>query len=125
MPMRYGYTLRLLDGDSKFFGPGVAHLLKLIEKEGSIRKAAQTMEMAYSKAWKMLTHAHEVLGFALVETKAGGVEGGGTLITNQGRAFLKKYEEFERGLREQADLLFEEYFGAEDSGERGTSRGKG
>lgn len=112
--MRYGYTLRLFEGDAKFFGPGVAHLLMLIEKEGSIRKAAQTMDMAYSKAWKMLTHAQEVLGFPLVETKAGGKEGGGTSITEQGRAFLNKYEEFARDLSKQADLLFARVFEAEN-----------
>lgn len=38
----------------KFFGPGRAELLELIDQEGSIAKAAKKMGMSYKKAWDMV-----------------------------------------------------------------------
>ena len=38
----------------KCFGPGICQLLEAVEELGSLRKASQSMDMAYSKAWKIL-----------------------------------------------------------------------
>ena len=40
--------------DEKCFGPGIAALLRRIEKFHSLRSAAASMGMAYSKAWTIL-----------------------------------------------------------------------
>ena len=40
--------------EEKCFGPGVAALLKSIEAHHSLRSAAASMSMAYSKAWRIL-----------------------------------------------------------------------
>ena len=40
--------------DQKCFGPGVAQLLKKVDELHSLRAAAMSMSMAYSKAWTVI-----------------------------------------------------------------------
>ena len=67
------------DNDEKFFGEGPCRLLHAIEQTGSLRAAAQSMQMAYTKALGLVRHAEQVLGFALTERKIGG-KGGGVVV---------------------------------------------
>ena len=62
------------DGE-KFFGEGPCRLLHAVEQTGSLRAAAQSMGMAYTKALKLVRHAEKALGFALTERTAGGGTG--------------------------------------------------
>lgn len=111
--MHYGYALRLYAGDEKFFGPGVAELLENVERHGSLREAAGSMKMAYSKAWRIIRRAETVLGFALLASKTGGAGGGGASLTAQGKDFLRRYRAFAAELDTQAQQLFEQFFAAE------------
>ena len=49
-PLHPVLSIRLFR-DEKCFGSGVAQLLHLVDEHHSLRAAAQTMGMAYSKAW--------------------------------------------------------------------------
>jgi molybdate transport system regulatory protein len=99
-----------LDNDGKAFGEGPYRLLKLIEKTGSINKAASEMEMSYRKAWKILKMVEEKLGFELIERKIGGVEGGGSQITEKGKEIMKNYGLFRDEIKAYMDKLFKKYF---------------
>lgn len=107
--LHYSLNLRL-SIDEKFFGPGVARLLTLIEEHGSIHMSAKQMGMAYSKALKILKKAEKNLGFPLLDSKIGGKGGGGTTLTSECRDFLKKYSYFEKECYALADKLFEKHF---------------
>lgn len=105
------YNLRLtITGEEKFFGPGIAKLLHLIDEYGSIRSAAMAMDMSYSKAWKILRRADKELGYPMLESKNGGDGGGKSSLTPEGRAFLNNYDNMERELAETADKLLKKYF---------------
>lgn len=78
----------------KFFGEGPARLLQGIEETGSVRAAAMAMDMAYSKALRIMKHAESVLGFPLTARSAGGKAGGGSRLTPEGKAWLEKYEAY-------------------------------
>ena len=52
--------------ETKCFGPGVAELLRHVREAHSLRGAAMTMGMAYSKAWTITKHAQAALGFPLL-----------------------------------------------------------
>lgn len=106
----YKYILRLYEDDIKFFGPGVAALLERIPDAGSLRAAAASMNMAYSKAWKIMHRAEEMLGFPLLESHIGGAGGGGAAVTERAQIFLACYREFETRLHQTADRLFAEIF---------------
>ena len=45
-------TVRIFT-DRKCFGPGVAELLRRVRELHSLRAAAMSMNMAYSKAWRL------------------------------------------------------------------------
>ncbi len=83
--MQPNIRVTLFDEDGeRFFGEGPCRLLHAIEQTGSLRAAAQSMQMAYTKALGLVRHAEQVLGFALTERKIGGKGGGGSLYSRFG-----------------------------------------
>lgn len=99
-----------LDNDGKAFGEGPFRLLKLIEKTGSMNKAAAEMKISYRKAWKILKMVEEKLGFELIERKIGGLDGGGSQITEKGKKIMKNYELFREDVKTSLERLFNKYF---------------
>lgn len=82
------------DNGEKFFGNGPAQLLHEIENTGSLRAAAISMNMAYTKALKILKQAEHSLGFSLTIRSAGGKDGGGSQLTPKGKEWLTRYESY-------------------------------
>lgn len=107
--LRYGVSIRLY-GENKAFGPGIACLLRRIEETGSLQGAAASMNMAYSKAWKILKETEGEWGIALTNRETGGRSGGGSTLTEEAKEILGKYEAFVREAERQMDLLFEREF---------------
>ena len=97
--------------DRKCFGPGVAMLLRRVEIHHSLRAAAASMEMAYSKAWTIVKNAEDCLGFKLLNSSTGGKHGGGASLTEQGERLLAAYDEYCLRLNGCAAELFAEQFG--------------
>lgn len=95
---------------TKCFGPGIAMLLERVETLHSLRSAAMDMDMAYSKAWTILRNAERGLGFKLLHSKTGGKNGGGAVLTEEGRAMLSAYRAYEAALKEQGEALFRQHF---------------
>ena len=54
--MMYNLSCRLFT-DAKCFGPGVAQLLHAVQELHSLRAAALSMDMAYSKAWTIIKNS--------------------------------------------------------------------
>lgn len=102
-------TIRIF-GEEKCFGPGVAILLHRIEELHSLRAAAQSIGMAYSKAWTILKNAQQSLGFKLLDSTTGGKHGGGARLTPEGEKLLDAYDRYCAALRTQAAELFTEAF---------------
>ncbi len=98
------------DAGEKFFGEGPCRLLKGIQRTGSLRAAALEMEMAYTKATRILKRAEETLGFPLTERTIGGKGGGGSRLTPEAAAFVEKYERFRDGCYAANKELFRQVF---------------
>jgi molybdate transport system regulatory protein len=77
-------------------GPGKARLLEEIARTGSISAAARAMEMSYRRAWLLVDDLKSVFGEPLVETAAGGAQGGGAALTRRGREVLAAYRSLEK-----------------------------
>ncbi|MFI3312713.1 MAG: LysR family transcriptional regulator [Eubacteriales bacterium] len=86
-------TARLFTA-SKCFGPGIAELLQKVEEFHSLRKAAASMGMAYSKAWTLVKTCEEHLGEKLLDYTTGGKNGGGARVTDFGTALLTAYSAY-------------------------------
>jgi molybdate transport system regulatory protein len=92
------------------FGSGKKCLLEAIEKYGSINKAAKESNMSFRTAWSCLNAMEERLGMKLIERQTGGKDGGGTILTKNAKAILKKYRDMERGLQKIVDDRFQKIF---------------
>ena len=98
------------ENGEKFFGEGPCRLLEKVEQTGSLRCAAASMEMAYSKALKLVKQAEEALGFPLTQRSVGGKDGGGSTLTPEGREFLHKYEAYRDACVQANRELYANYF---------------
>ena len=82
-----------LETDEGFvFGPGVYSLLRKVEESGTLKEAAQSLDMSYRYAWGLVKKAEGKLGQPLLHTHKGGrAGGGGTELTEIGQQFLEDF----------------------------------
>jgi molybdate transport system regulatory protein len=76
------------------FGDGKWRLLRAIDDEGSLSAASEKLQISYRKAWGDLKKAEDTLGISLVKKKRGGLSGGRTTLTSQGKKWVKAYTRF-------------------------------
>ena len=98
------------DNGTKFFGEGPLRLLRSVEKTGSLRAAAIEMEMAYSKASKLLKQAEANLGFSLTTRSTGGKDGGGSVLTPEGKQWLRQYEAYREACIKANQAIYRQFF---------------
>ena len=103
-------TVRIFT-DRKCFGPGVAELLRRVRELHSLRAAAMSMNMAYSKAWTIVKSSERILGVQLLHTSVGGRSGGGAQLTEEAVLLLEAYTAFCADLHAAGDALFAQHFG--------------
>lgn len=94
----------------RIFGEGPCRLLKGIESSGSLRAAALEMNMAYSKALRILKRAEQAFGMPLTTRAIGGRDGGGSRLTPEGKELLEKYEIYRKRCAEANLAIFRELF---------------
>jgi len=99
------------DNNEKFFGEGPYRLLRGVEKSGSLRSTAMEMGMSYTKALKLITTAEKEMGFKFTTRVIGGKSGGGSCITEEGKAWLDRYEQFRDACLKENERLYREYYG--------------
>lgn len=82
-----------LETDDGFvFGPGVYSLLKKVDETGTLKEAAESLDMSYRYAWGLVKKAEGTLGQPLLHTHKGGrAGGGGTELTEIGQQFLEDF----------------------------------
>ncbi len=82
-----------LEGEKGIFlGEGRIQLLKAIETEGSLSKAAKSLNMSYKKAWNLIDAINKSSIKPIVTKSTGGNGGGGTLVTDYGKLKIKQFE---------------------------------
>ena len=94
----------------KFFGEGPCRLLRAVEKTASLRAAAASMDMAYTKALKLMKNAEAALGFPLTMRAAGGKDGGGSILTPEGKEWLDRYEAYRDACVQSNRSLYKQFF---------------
>jgi len=107
--MKVGYKV-WIDNDGKAFGEGPYQVLKSVEETGSLHQAAMQLNMSYRKAWLMIQEMEKRLGFPLLERKVGGMSGGGSHITPEGKKFMKSYEGFRQDVKNVIEDTFKKHF---------------
>lgn len=79
-----------------YLGRGRIQLLQEIDRLGSIAKAAESMEMSYKKAWKLIKSMNEASPSPLLEKKIGGAGGGGSELTDEGKRVIELFNQLEK-----------------------------
>ena len=104
-------TVRLYSDDNqRCFGPGIATLLERVREHRSLRAAALSMEMAYSKAWRIIRTAEDVFGCKLLDSTIGGQHGGGAVLTPEAERLLGVYRAYQADVEAYARGRFDEAF---------------
>lgn len=88
------------DEGEKFYGPGPNELIKRIQEEGSLSKAAGQMNMSYKKAWNLVQRLNSNSKEAWVILKKGGQYGGGAEITPHAIIAVQEYEKLQQKISE-------------------------
>ena len=104
-------TVRLYSDDNqRCFGPGIATLLHQVEACRSLRSAAASMGMAYSKAWRIIRTAESVFGCKLLSSTIGGSHGGGAVLTEEAAALLAADDRYCADVEAYSQAKFHEIF---------------
>lgn len=91
------------------FGGGRVALLLAIAETGSIRQAANKLNMSYRAAWGKIKATEERLGVVLLERHTGGSKSGAQL-TPEAKKLADLFRQFKSASVEAVDKLFIEYF---------------
>ncbi|CAM3354259.1 winged helix-turn-helix domain-containing protein [Zobellia roscoffensis] len=94
-------------GNNVLVGEGRVRLLKEIEAQGSLSKAAKNIGMSYKKAWTLVDAVNKSAKEAVVTTSVGGQKGGGTVITPYGKGLIEAFERINKKCWEFLDQEFE------------------
>lgn len=86
-----------LETDEGFvLGPGVYSILKRVRETGTLKEAAESLDMSYRFAWGLVKKAEGKLGTPLLITHKGGrAGGGGTGLTEAGLQIIEDYTKIE------------------------------
>jgi len=87
--------MRVTVGDIIAIGPGKIALLQALDETGSITAAAKSLDMSYRRAWLLIDELNRALKTPAVATAAGGAKGGGSALTESGRALITLYRQIE------------------------------
>lgn len=77
-------------------GDVLFNLFSQIKRHGSIRRAAEEINVSYRYAWGLIKKAEETLGVDLVIRKTGGADGGGAVLTGDAEGLLADYWRLDR-----------------------------
>ncbi len=92
-------TLRIDFDESRALGPGKIRLLELVGETGSISAAGRAMGMSYRRAWMLVDALNQTFKQPVVETRGGGVGGGGADLTAFGTSLVADYRAMEHDAR--------------------------
>jgi molybdate transport system regulatory protein len=108
--MDVSWRICLKEDNIKIFGKGPKTLLLKIDELGSIRKAAISMNLSYTKALNMVLNLEMGLGIKVLEKQIGGKNGGGSKLTKEVKDLIKKFDELEMEVGECITELFNKKF---------------
>lgn len=101
--MEVKVKLYLIDehGD-KYMGAGVLWLLRAIDTEGSIRQAAASLAISYSKAHRMMNDLERMFATPVLERRRGGEARDGATLTPFGMHLMEEYDRYQREVKDFA-----------------------
>ena len=100
-----------LNKEKPFLDSNIAMLLTLVDETKSVRGAGQRMQLSYSTCWNMIHTLESQLNCTLIERTQGGAGGSQSRLTERAHTLLRQFFAYEQRIREDAEALYEAYFG--------------
>ncbi|MEW4922802.1 molybdenum transporter [Algibacter sp. 2305UL17-15] len=82
--------------ENVLLGEGRVHLLKAIQKTGSLSKAAKSLNISYKKAWQLLDSVNKSAKKPVTINSIGGKGGGGAELTEYGKSLVIAFDEINK-----------------------------
>ncbi len=93
-------------------GDKKCELLRAIDETGSLNDAMKKLGLTYRKTWDNLRRIENELGFPLIKPTRGGADGGGTVLTIEGKiiiaAFAKFHQEYDSIIQNGFEAILNE-----------------
>ena len=83
----------------------------LNDETRSVRAAGQRLQLSYSSCWNIIRTLESQLNYSLSDRSQGGAGGSTSVLTDRGRLLLQRYRDYEKALKDQANALYDQYFG--------------
>jgi molybdate transport system regulatory protein len=104
------YKIWMSDKDERgILGDGKWMILKLIEEKGSMKAACDELGYTYRRTWGNLKKIEQFFGFPLLEKQRGGIDGGRTLLTPEGKKLVKAFDHFHASVDSVIQQGFEKF----------------
>ena len=81
-------------------------LLEAIDAHGSLSRAAEALDIPYRTAWERVKATEGEVGFRLLDSESGGLEGGGSRLTPQARDLCRRFRRVSSGIQEVVSRRF-------------------
>lgn len=85
-------------------------LLEAIQETGSLATAAKRLKVPYRTAWYKLKEIEGRLGVGLLVSESGGVEGGGSHLTDEAQQIIRHFRRVMEGVQELVERRFSDEF---------------
>ena len=86
-------------------------LLEAIDAHGSLSRAAEALDIPYRTAWARVKATESEIGFRLLDSESGGLDGGGSSLTPQARELCRRFRRVSGGIQEVVSRRFAVEFG--------------
>ena len=81
-------------------------LLEAIDAHGSLSRAAEALDIPYRTAWERVKATEGEIGFRLLDSESGGLDGGGSRLTPQARNLCRRFRRVSSGIQEVISRRF-------------------
>ena len=96
--------------EKAFYGSGAHQLLKLTEETSSLSEACRQMGLSNGKGRAIVALIEQQLGVTILTGQVGGKGGGGSMVTDEGKELMRKYEAFCDEVKQGTNKLFKKHF---------------
>lgn len=99
----------VLQDGQRFMGIGVYWLLCAVRDTGSLRKAALSLELSYTKALRMISGLEAGFGCRILDRRRGGQSREGATLTPFGEEVLRLYGELMKAAEGKVSLVYDDF----------------
>ncbi len=109
-PIRVCFKLWITDDEDEIlFGSGRIAMLEAVERNRSLKAAAEELNMSYRSLWGKIKKSEDLLGLKLLNKKVGG-GGGGSTLTPEAKRLVTDFQTLQNRVARQLEIQCRDLF---------------